>query len=1518
VTVRSPNEPTAVAIVGIGCRFPGGIADAEGFWRVLRDGVDAITEIPANRIDVDRYYDARQATPGRMVSRRGGFLGRIEDFDAEFFGISPREAERMDPQQRLLLETSWEAFEDAGIDARVVDGASTGVFVGQWLSDFESRLFADPEVVDFYAANGSGRYATSGRISYAFGLRGASLTVDTGCSSALVAVHLAVRSIRSGESRLALAGGVNVILQPHITIAYSQSRMIAPDGRCKFGDASGDGYVRSEGAGMVLLKALPQALADGDRIYAVIRGSATNNDGHSSGSMGTPSRVGQEELLRRAYADAGVEPRRVGYIEAHGTGTRAGDPVELGALATVLREGRDREQRGFIGSVKTNLGHTEAAAGVAGLIKLALSLHHRQIPRNLHFTEPNPAIPWSELPFAVATELTAWPKPADDVRVGGVNSFGVAGTNAHVVLEEAPSVTVVSGPATMPVSLLVLSAKTPQALRELASRYRDLLATRPNVALQDVCWNAAKRRTPLEYRAAFVATTRQEMLESLASYATGDVAAPIDGVVQGASRPRMAFVCPGHGAQWVGMARQLIASEPVFRAALEECDAAAQRYVSWSVMEQILADPGAPNFLMDRLDVVQPVLLSLTVAYARLLAAIGITPDALVGQSVGEAGAAHLAGVIDLDWAMRITCRRSMLMQQTAGRGAMALVDLAAETVSSRLREHGIADRVTVGVVNSPRSCVISGDPQPIRDFIATLEQQSVFCRMVKVDVASHSAQMEPVAASLVPELAALMPTAERVPIYSTLLARKATADEFAPSYWGRNIRDTVRLGPAIGSMLDDGITMFVEIGPHPVVLPSIEQTAAGFGKTATTLPVARRDETEHVSWLRAAGTLWCAGFEVNWDALFHGPRQAIGLPSYPWQRERHWTAAAELRAGSAPSRSSWRPDPAIATWFYQLHWTPADPPAARTAAAIGPALIVGPPAAASALAAAFATVGTRAIAASRSDFAAARGEESFAAVIWIAEDGDSAFDAVRLVQSLLHASCEPPPRTWFVTRGAQIVGAEDRACLTQAALWGAARVIAEEHPELWGGLIDLPAQRPFEDEVAAVIAEVRASSGEDQVAIRDRQRFVLRLAPLDRSTPTDEAWQWRPDGAYLLTGGLGEVGLHLAGAMAAEGARRLILAGRTGLPPREQWSQLSDSDPRARRVAAIRELEAQGVAVHVAAVDVADEERLTAFLAQYAAEAYPPIRGVVHAAGALDNKLVRDLDEASFEGVMRAKLHGAQLLDRLLPDLDLFVLCSSTGAFLAQPGQANYAAANAALDAIAHNRRRRGGRALSIQWGVWQDTGLVKDAAGQRNVAEMARQGVRAFTPEQGRSAFAVLIRTGAASAAVLPIDWATFGQARAGRRRLYADVLANLSTAPRTSPSQAEMLAETDPIKRRQILESIVRDAATQVLKVVPSRLDSRKALGDMGLNSLMAMELRNRLEASLGRSLSATLAWNYPTVDAIVQYLASDTDAKPAAPSPHDELPARSNSLLEVNELSDEEAALALRSRVSAPSP
>jgi acyl transferase domain-containing protein/NADPH:quinone reductase-like Zn-dependent oxidoreductase/NAD(P)-dependent dehydrogenase (short-subunit alcohol dehydrogenase family)/acyl carrier protein len=933
--MNGPERDTRpVAIVGIGCRFPGGVLDAQSFWRLLIEGRDAIGEIPPSRMDIERFFDDRPATPGRIMSRYGGYLDGIDGFDAEFFGISPREAESLDPQQRLLLEIAWEALEDAGLDASRLRGSDTGVFVGQWISDFESRLFTDPAKVGFLMTTGSGRYASSGRISYALGLRGPSLTIDTACSSSLAAVHLAARAVRSGECGVALAGGVNLILQPHIHVAYSQSRMMAPDGHCKFGDAKGDGYVRSEGAGIVVLKRLADALAAGDRIYATVLGSAVNNDGDSSGSLGTPSPVGQRELLRAAYRDAGIAPACVGYVEAHGTGTRAGDPVELGAIADVLGPGRPSECRAVVGSVKTNLGHTEGAAGVAGLMKAALALHHGLIPSSLHLQQPTPAVEWADAPIMLARQALQWPELRGP-HVAGVSAFGIAGTNAHVVLQAAPAGSAASAAradgndasAKRP-ALLVLSARSPEALRALAARYAQrvrLLADQPRDRLDELCWSAATRRTALSHRAAFCGDSAVSLCAQLEAFASGE--AGVEGQAREATAP-IAFVVPGQGGQWTGMARDLIAGEPKFRCALQDCDAAAQPYLQCSIIEQLQLDPTAPQYRLDRLEVIQPTLVALAIAYARWLQSIGIVPSTLVGHSMGEVGAAHLAGVLDLDQAMRVICRRSALMARMRGMGGMAVVGLAPAELDRRLAaQPRLASNLSLAAINGPVSCVIAGESKVLAQFVAELEAAGVFARAVQVDVASHSPQMEGPAQALAAELAAtasdacgpdrarpLVPREASVPILSTVLGRSAGGTEFDAEYWGRNMRQPVRFDPCVGTMLESGLRAFIELGAHPLLSGAIQQSASARSTTTDSNSVGgidvvavacgRRDEPGIHGVMAVVAQLWVVGHAVDWAALLPHGERLVDLPLYPWQRERHWCETANQMAFSGAAVS--------------------------------------------------------------------------------------------------------------------------------------------------------------------------------------------------------------------------------------------------------------------------------------------------------------------------------------------------------------------------------------------------------------------------------------------------------------------------------------------------------------------------------------------------------------------------------------------------------------------------------------
>ncbi|HSI40011.1 MAG TPA: type I polyketide synthase [Xanthobacteraceae bacterium] len=1499
-----PNGRPPVAIIGIGCRFPGGVNDPESFWRFLAGGGDAIGEIPADRIDLARYYDPKPRTPGRMSTRFGGFLPNIDTLDVDTLGLSPREAELLDPQQRLLLEVGWEAVEDAGLDLAKLDGARGGVFVGQWLSDFEGRLNTDPEAFEFFTTSGSGRYAASGRLSHLLGLRGPSLTIDTACSSSLAAIHLAARSIQNGDSTVALAGGVNVILLPHISIAYSQSGMMAADGRCKFGDAGGDGYVRSEGAAVVVLKALDQAVADGDRIYAVVRGGAINNDGRSGISMGTPSQIGQEELLRSAYADAGVAPGAVGYVEAHGTGTRAGDPVELGALGAVLGEGRPHGRKLQVGSVKTNFGHTEGAAGVAGLIKAALAVQHGQIPQSLNCRTLTPSVAWDSAPFAVAREASAF---APGERLAGVSAFGIAGTNAHIVLGQAPDIAAPHAglPADAP-ALLPLSARSPEALRALALRYADRLSGPEAASLHDVCFAAATRRSAHDHRAAFVATESAGMVDMLRRYAAGESAATVEGVARAGDKRKLAFVVPGQGAQYAGMARALLRDAPAFRTALERCEAAAAPYIDWSIIEQITAEPGTPAFKMDRIDVIQPVLVALAIAYAELMRAAGIVPDAAVGHSMGEVGAAYVAGVLDIDRAMQIICRRSALMRSMSGKGAMALVELS--LTDARARIAGLEHALAVGASNGPRSSVLSGDPDAMKRVLAGLEQDGVFCRLIKVDVASHSPHMAGPAADLANELAGMVPGDGRIPVYSTVLGKAAPGATFDATYWARNLREPVLFADAVRALAADGVTSFVELGPHPVLLPSVQQTATG----AATIACGRREEPEQLMWLTALAGLWVAGHRPDWAAVLVPASGPVRLPLYPWQRQRFWPEGADIAASSGQGRraAGGRPDDETKNWLHRLGWVAED--STETAAhAEGGWLVAADDAAIGpALRDALGAAGADARLVPLAELEAALKDAPALAgiVVLAAGTADDAYLPVRALHAHAGGRWTTSPKLWLVTQSAQAVDTAERVSVDQSALWGAGRVIAEEHPGLWGGLVDLGGA----GDIAAAVRHILAPGGENQAAFRGGHRHVLRIRRLEadeigRGAP----FAWRADASYLITGGLGDVSLHVAKAMAASGARRLVLLGRTGLPPRGGWATVAPDSRDGRRIEAVKALEALGVAVHLAVVDVADEADLSAFLARYAAEGRPPIRGVVHAAGSFRNELAHGMDRAAFEAVAGPKLRGAQLLDTLLPDLDLFVLFSSTGGFLSQAGQANYGAANAGLDALALDRQARGLPALSLAWGVWRGSGLVADAAGAANVAEMARQGLDSFAPERAAALFPWLCGRPEPTLTVANIDWAKYAAARAGRSQaLFAGLVAGTATGG-AGVDLATGLETMAPGERRAAVEALVRDSVGKVLRLPAGRIDAKRPLGNMGLTSLMAMEFRNRLEVALARPLPATLAWNYPTIEALVEHLGGAPPATPV-PEPQAAPAALAEVLSDVAALSDEEVLLSLRSR------
>jgi acyl transferase domain-containing protein len=852
---RARTEP--IAIVGIGCRFPGGANSPDAFWKLLRDGADVITEVPKDRWDIDAYYDPDSSKAGTMSTRWGGFLDRVDGFDAGFFGISPREATLMDPQQRLLLEVAWEALENAGIPADKLAGSRTGVFAGIYNTDYAQLQDQD----DIYAALGSSLGVAPGRLSYSFDLQGPSMLVDTLCSSSLVAVWLACQSLRLGECNLALAGGVNLIVSPLGTIVMSRLQALAPDGRCKAFDARANGFVRSEGCGIVALKRLSDALADGDSIWAVIRGGAVNHDGRSTG-LTAPNVLAQQAVLRQALAESGITPDDVGLIEAHGTGTALGDPIEIEALRAVYGQPRTNGRTCFVSSIKTNLGHAEAAAGIAGLIKATLALRHRAIPPHLHLKALNPRIDLAGTPFTIPTSEQPWPEGA---RAAAVSAFGLSGTNAHVILEAAPA-SRTPEPPTRGMYVLPISARSERALVDLSSAYSNVLAESSDIGA--ICSAAAVRRSHFDCRSAVVGTSAEELRTALATAARSTLAP--------GQRPRVGFIFAGHGSQYVRMARQLFDRETVFRQTIESCDRAVRSRAGWSLIDAVI---GNAEDWVDRIGRVQPALFSVQVALAALWRAWGLRPDAVIGHSMGEVAAAHVAGILSLDQAAQIICTRSDLLGRISRRGMMLLVNLSLQEA-----EAAIAARsgVSIAANNGPRTTVVAGDADALAGLAAEMQTRGVFCRQVHVDAASHTHHVDPLVPAFEQALSGLRASPATVPFYSSVTGALKGGDGCDAHYWMANLRQPVLFWQGLQAIVASGCQLFVELSPHPVL-------AASIADGVTVLPSLRRGEDDERAILETFAALYTGGQPMKWSALYPESASTAGLPTYPWQRERFW-----------------------------------------------------------------------------------------------------------------------------------------------------------------------------------------------------------------------------------------------------------------------------------------------------------------------------------------------------------------------------------------------------------------------------------------------------------------------------------------------------------------------------------------------------------------------------------------------------------------------------------------------------
>ena len=1507
VAAVAAGEP--IAVVAMGCRFPGGADSPEKLWELTASGTDAISGFPTDRgWDLDRLYDPDPDHPGTSYVRQGGFVYDAGGFDPGFFGISPREALAMDPQQRMVLEVSWEALERAGLDPRTLHGSATGVFVGATASGY----WADTPGLEGHLLTGTSPSVMSGRVSYLLGLEGPSVTVDTACSASLVALHLACQALRSAECDLALAGGVMVVVSPGQFVGFSQQRGLAADGRCKPFSAAADGMGLAEGAGMVLLERLSDARRNGHPVLAVIRGSAVNQDGASNG-LTAPNGPSQQRVIRAALAGARLQPSEVDVVEAHGSGTVLGDPIEAQALLATY--GQDRDRPLWLGSVKSNLGHAQAAAGVAGVIKMVLALRHGVLPPTLHAGEPSPHVDWSAGDVRLLTEAVPWP-PGDRPRRAGVSSFGFSGTNAHAILEEAPVEDPAGGdprPGLMPgTHAWLLSARTAGALRAQARRLRELAAARPDSDPADqahLAWSLATTRSAFEHRAVITG----DLAAGLAAVAAGR---PGDGVVTGTAQPagpgRVVFVFPGQGGQWAGMGRDLAVACPVFAAKLAECRAALAPFADWD-LDQVLAGPS-----LDRVDVVQPALWAVMVSLAATWQAAGVTPDAVVGHSQGEIAAATVAGILSLEDAAKVVALRSQALRELSGQGGMASVAEDADAVRERITRWD--GRLSIAAVNGPAATVVSGDPAALSELAAACETAGVRTRILPVDYASHSAQAEQIREQILAALDGITPGPAQLPMISAMTGEWLEGSETGPQYWYDSLRAPVEFGRAVQVLTESGHGVFVEASPHPVLTPAI------------TAPVVtgtlRRDDGGPDRFLAVLAAVHVRGVRVDWAAvLTAGPR--VDLPTYAFQHRRYWPrlsqtpvaggdgSAAEALFWAAvdrgdapglagalaldeqagldrilPALASWRRQErdaeATAAWRYRVSWVPVADPGAPSLS--GTWLVVSP----AGLPGELARDCVRALTArgaqvlltevspgetSRPELAALlpEGLSGVLSLLALDEAPLAEFPAVprglagtlTLVQALGEAGIEAP--LWMLTQGA---AGEPVASPVQAMAWGLGRVAGLEHPDRWGGLVDLPPS--WDEQAADRLCAVLAGCGEDQVAIREAgivARRLVRAAP--RRGP---ARDWAPEGTVLVTGATGAIGPYLARWAAGQGAARVVLASRSG--------------PAADQVAArAAEVAGLGSPVAVLSCDITERASLRALL-PWLASSGPRLSAVLHAAvsGALEP--LDATDAASLSAGLAAKTAGAAVLDELTAglDLDAFVLFSSIAGVWGSGIHGAYAAANAYLDALASARRARGLPATSVAWGVW-DAGWVREPGP---VADgLRRQGLRFLDPARALAALGQVLADDETFLAVADVDWARFAPVyRAARPWPLLDEIPE-AAAPAPDPGVAAggeyagRLAGLPAAERERVVLDLVRGSAAAVLGhgSAAAAVEPGRAFRDLGFDSLTAVELRDRLNAATGLVLPSTVVFDYPDAAGLAGQLTRlllGTAQAPASPA------------------------------------
>lgn len=1566
----NPANPSLepIAIIGMGCRFPGGAMNPEDFWRNLAEGVDGMVDIPDSRWPMADFYSPDRDAAGTMYIRQAGLIDDVAGFDATFFGISPREAHSIDPQHRLLLEVTWEALEHAGIVPEKLHGSDTGVYIGIGQNDYGLlQLYAgDLEKVNAYDGTGNGFCFASGRLSYALGLQGPSLSIDTACSSSLVAIDQACQQLRQGDCQLAIVAGSQLMLSPDVTVFLSRAQALSPESRCRSFDAAADGYARGEGCGVVILKRLADAKKDGDRICAVIRSSQTNHDGPSSG-LTVPNGLAQEKLMRNALEKADLSPQAVSYVESHGTGTKLGDPIEADAISSVYGCHRDPSHPVWLGAVKTNVGHLETAAGMAGLIKVVLSLQHQQIPGNLHFTEPNPLIEWQGL--RVPTRLEGWSVAPGESRIAGVSSFGMSGTNSHTILEEyleeAESVSKPEIAINTSSFVLPLSAKSEASLQQLAVKYLNWIDQNESIFpefSQFACalsHEVGIRRSHFGLRKALVYGDMEQLKHGLMqlSSASHNVK-PVKALTNGC-QALVAFLFTGQGSQYIDMGKALYETNEIFRQHLDRSHQLLLSEFGISLKQALFGDLGATEKALSQTAVTQPALFALQMALAKTWSAAGMVPDVVMGHSVGEFAAAVVAGIMAYEDALRLVAHRGRLMQALPRTGAMwGLRTTDSNQISDDLVKiitdliEPVNDSVTIAAINGPNDVVISGCETTLNTLLPLLQELGIIHIPLDTSHAFHSPLMAPMLEAFHELFNSITLKQPKLTFISTVTGKVETERLLSSDYWCQQILSPVYFYQAIETLTESSPHLIVEVGPKPVLLNLARRFQANLINNAGVgcLQAAGQDG---MSMMSVVGKAYEIGLPLDWERLLPVlgcpslQRKTLpSLPTYAWEHQPYWVSAKTRRVWRDGQISSLpmseEDEQTVLQDSYRIDWQILeDLPSYQNAG--GKWLVFydhqADPAGFEKV---FSQIATDSL--SSQMIKVALNEElvqpdieridsstyslngsnpnTVSQLLKFLEDNGFVPDRVILIAdtqelpsndeinlshqwgwqvvSLVQALAQQ--RTFLTeTLAAKlwllVADNETFSCASNSGMAALGRVIAQEHANLWGGILNVPSVNNLSDlhweQIIRAISEDGGESERRLVSVEGHLTWqVPRLIPLTLETQL-EINSLR-SGAVLITGSNGGIGQALLTWLAES------------VPVYDTFFLLSRRHADEHLQKEINRLQQLGKKVICLAGDVSDRGCL-ARLAQHIKQQGKPLRAIFHTAGQLDDGLLVNQSPEKFARVANAKVDGALALqNKLLAResecigeslLDLFVLFSSAAALLGAAGQSNYAFANGELDALASQRRKRGLVCTSINWGAWANVGMAASLSSQDR-GRLEGQGVRWLEADTAFQSMLETIALPYGNVAIVAMDWAKFFVAKGDV--VVNPLLRNLKPPTETqfneyiegqestnSNNLAKSLLALPNHDRVETLVDELQQRVGAILQLPLKQVDLDRGLFDMGMDSLTAVELRRQLSQALGVELPSTVIFDHPSIDDLSQYLCSYWQSQLDTPSLESEL-------------------------------